>query len=252
MIVMDKDRPHEILDLCDTEVGIVGVKGFMGGFPGSHLPDFGEPSLRGVYAREHGGGRGAGRRPARGRDVPVPDRAAALRADDRDARGRAARDLDVPRHRPAGAADPRAQPGHGPARPRARGHVRGPRSARCRSTTCPCPCWARTSGSSSSPATGARPQKCTSCRACRADVLEVGLGVLRRLGRRSTRVGLVAGVQVDALLGGRLVVAGRAADRAVVFVAAQLVGHDALFGRLGPGALVLVHAKFPYPSEQVR
>ena len=49
MIVMDKDHPHEILDLCDTEVGIVGVKGFMGGFPGSHLPDFGEPSLRGVY-----------------------------------------------------------------------------------------------------------------------------------------------------------------------------------------------------------
>ena len=49
VIVMDKDHSHEILDLCDTEVGIVGVKGFMGGFPGSHLPDFGEPSLRGVY-----------------------------------------------------------------------------------------------------------------------------------------------------------------------------------------------------------
>jgi Icc-related predicted phosphoesterase len=31
------------------EVGLVGVKGFVGGFPGSHLPDFGEPSLRGVY-----------------------------------------------------------------------------------------------------------------------------------------------------------------------------------------------------------
>src|SRR5215213_9535741 len=49
VIVMDKRHSHEILDLCDTEVGIVGVKGFMGGFPGSHLPDFGEPSLRGVY-----------------------------------------------------------------------------------------------------------------------------------------------------------------------------------------------------------
>jgi uncharacterized protein len=34
----------------DVEVGIVGAKGFVGGFPGSHLPDFGEPSLRAVYA----------------------------------------------------------------------------------------------------------------------------------------------------------------------------------------------------------
>jgi Icc-related predicted phosphoesterase len=34
----------------DVEVGIVGAKGFVGGFPGSHLPDFGEPSLRSVYA----------------------------------------------------------------------------------------------------------------------------------------------------------------------------------------------------------
>ncbi len=44
------DRGHHVLDLCDTEVGIVGTKGFVGGFPGSHLPDFGEPSLRRVYA----------------------------------------------------------------------------------------------------------------------------------------------------------------------------------------------------------
>lgn len=37
---------------CDVggyEVGVVGVKGFVGGFPGSHLPDFGEPLLREVY-----------------------------------------------------------------------------------------------------------------------------------------------------------------------------------------------------------
>ncbi|HKN93707.1 MAG TPA: metallophosphoesterase [Thermoleophilaceae bacterium] len=33
-----------------VELGIVGAKGFVGGFPGSHLPDFGEPSLREVYA----------------------------------------------------------------------------------------------------------------------------------------------------------------------------------------------------------
>ena len=50
MIVMDKHHNHQVLDLCDTQVGIVGTKGFMGGFPGSHLPDFGEPSLRAVYA----------------------------------------------------------------------------------------------------------------------------------------------------------------------------------------------------------
>ena len=32
------------------KVGVVGTKGFIGGFPGSHLPDFGEPLLREVYA----------------------------------------------------------------------------------------------------------------------------------------------------------------------------------------------------------
>jgi Icc-related predicted phosphoesterase len=32
------------------EVGIVGVKGFMGGFPGSHLSNFGEPSVRALFA----------------------------------------------------------------------------------------------------------------------------------------------------------------------------------------------------------
>jgi len=34
----------------DVEVGIVGAKGFVGGFPGCYLPDFGEPLLRRVYA----------------------------------------------------------------------------------------------------------------------------------------------------------------------------------------------------------
>jgi uncharacterized protein len=32
------------------EVGIVGAKGFVGGFAPRHLPDFGEPSLRAIYA----------------------------------------------------------------------------------------------------------------------------------------------------------------------------------------------------------
>jgi Icc-related predicted phosphoesterase len=44
------DRSHTILEVCDIEVGIAGTKGFIGGFAGSHIPDFGEPSLRGIYA----------------------------------------------------------------------------------------------------------------------------------------------------------------------------------------------------------
>jgi Icc-related predicted phosphoesterase len=44
------DRAHAVKRVGDAEVGIVGAKGFVGGFPGSHLPDFGEPSLRRVYA----------------------------------------------------------------------------------------------------------------------------------------------------------------------------------------------------------
>jgi Icc-related predicted phosphoesterase len=37
-------------ELAGTTVGIAGTKGFVGGFPGSALPDFGEPLLRRVYA----------------------------------------------------------------------------------------------------------------------------------------------------------------------------------------------------------
>jgi uncharacterized protein len=44
------ERGWEILEVEGNEVGIVGTKGFVGGFPGSHLPDFGEPLLRQVYA----------------------------------------------------------------------------------------------------------------------------------------------------------------------------------------------------------
>jgi len=44
------DREHVICQAGGVEVGIVGVKGFVGGFAGSHLPDFGEPLLREVYA----------------------------------------------------------------------------------------------------------------------------------------------------------------------------------------------------------
>jgi Icc-related predicted phosphoesterase len=34
----------------DVEIGVVGLKGFVGGFAGSHLPDFGEPLLRRLHA----------------------------------------------------------------------------------------------------------------------------------------------------------------------------------------------------------
>jgi Icc-related predicted phosphoesterase len=44
---------HATLELGDLEVGIVGAKGYVGGFPGSHLSDYGEDSLRRVY-RETG------------------------------------------------------------------------------------------------------------------------------------------------------------------------------------------------------
>ncbi|MDX6716702.1 MAG: hypothetical protein QOH30_3260 [Baekduia sp.] len=44
------DRDSATVCVGPTEVGLVGLKGFVGGFPGSHLPDFGEPLLRGVYA----------------------------------------------------------------------------------------------------------------------------------------------------------------------------------------------------------
>jgi Icc-related predicted phosphoesterase len=43
------ERDWALCQAGGLEVGIVGVKGFVGGFPGSHLPDFGEPLLREVY-----------------------------------------------------------------------------------------------------------------------------------------------------------------------------------------------------------
>ncbi len=43
------DRDWTICAAGGVDVGVVGVKGFVGGFPGSHLPDFGEPLLRRVY-----------------------------------------------------------------------------------------------------------------------------------------------------------------------------------------------------------
>lgn len=44
------DCSAESCQIDGVEVGIVGAKGFVGGFAPRHLPDFGEPSLRAVYA----------------------------------------------------------------------------------------------------------------------------------------------------------------------------------------------------------
>jgi Icc-related predicted phosphoesterase len=44
------DRGHAVADVDGCHLGIAGAKGFVGGFPDSQLPDFGEPLLRDVYA----------------------------------------------------------------------------------------------------------------------------------------------------------------------------------------------------------
>jgi Icc-related predicted phosphoesterase len=44
------DRSAHTCDIAGLELGVVGTKGFVGGFPGSTLPDFGERLMRDVYA----------------------------------------------------------------------------------------------------------------------------------------------------------------------------------------------------------
>jgi Icc-related predicted phosphoesterase len=44
------DRAHAVLDIAGMQVGVVGAKGFVGGFPGAEIADFGERLLREVYA----------------------------------------------------------------------------------------------------------------------------------------------------------------------------------------------------------
>jgi Icc-related predicted phosphoesterase len=43
------ERNSTIHEIRGHEVGVVGAKGFVGGFGAAHLPDFGEPLLREVY-----------------------------------------------------------------------------------------------------------------------------------------------------------------------------------------------------------
>jgi Icc-related predicted phosphoesterase len=62
------ERSWTIASVNGTTVGIAGTKGFVGGFPGSTLPDFGEPLLREVYAET-------------GKDVAALDHALAEVAD---------------------------------------------------------------------------------------------------------------------------------------------------------------------------
>jgi uncharacterized protein len=44
------ERDATTVEIRGATVGLVGTKGFIGGFPDAHLPDFGEPILRRVYA----------------------------------------------------------------------------------------------------------------------------------------------------------------------------------------------------------
>jgi Icc-related predicted phosphoesterase len=44
------DGGHVVLETADMQVGVVGTKGFVGGFPGAEIADFGERLLREVYA----------------------------------------------------------------------------------------------------------------------------------------------------------------------------------------------------------
>jgi Icc-related predicted phosphoesterase len=43
------DREAVVCEVDGTDLGIVGTKGFVGGFPGAEIPDFGEPLLRSIY-----------------------------------------------------------------------------------------------------------------------------------------------------------------------------------------------------------
>jgi Icc-related predicted phosphoesterase len=42
-------REAVVCEVDGIDLGIVGTKGFVGGFPGAEIPDFGEPLLRSVY-----------------------------------------------------------------------------------------------------------------------------------------------------------------------------------------------------------
>jgi uncharacterized protein len=47
IVVLERD--HAIIEIDGIDVGIAGLKGFVGGFDGYRIPDFGEPQLRAIY-----------------------------------------------------------------------------------------------------------------------------------------------------------------------------------------------------------
>ena len=121
------DRSHHVLEVCGAELGIVGTKGFVGGFAGSHWPDFGEPSLRRIYAETAAevealdeGLRAVAMCPFRVVLLHYSPSPQTLEGERRDIWTFLGTD------RLAGA-DPRAQPRPRAARARPRGHLRGPR-----------------------------------------------------------------------------------------------------------------------------
>lgn len=48
------ERDVAVVEVGGNELGVVGVKGFVGGFAGAEITDFGEPLLRAVYAETTG------------------------------------------------------------------------------------------------------------------------------------------------------------------------------------------------------
>ena len=119
--VLDDDRA--VVECGGTKLGVVGGKGFGGGFAGKCASEFGEPEIKdfvrhtrliadGVAGRAQGG---AGR---------PPGGAVALFAGQGDPGGRAAGDLPVPRQLSAGRGGRHGGRRPDPARPRAQGHAR--------------------------------------------------------------------------------------------------------------------------------
>ena len=88
------DRSWRTCEIGGLELGIVGAKGFVGGFPGSALPDFGEPLMREVYAETTRESESIAKGLQADRALRPPDRAAALRARSR-RRSRASRKASI-------------------------------------------------------------------------------------------------------------------------------------------------------------
>ena len=110
---------HVVLEVAGMEVGVVGTKGFVGGFPGAEIPDFGEPLLREVYAETSREVEAleAGLEAVAGceRRLVLLHYAPVTETD----RRRAGGDLGIPRLRPTRRPDRRAPAGRGVPRPRA-------------------------------------------------------------------------------------------------------------------------------------